>query len=74
LLNDKELIHVKVLDSLLSLTKCHSIDDTKKLLHTNILNLILILLDYFDLSVNIATKIKVYSFQVIDKYFLFICK
>ncbi|CAG8664677.1 1453_t:CDS:2, partial [Paraglomus brasilianum] len=40
-------------------------DDTKKSLHTDILNLIAILLDHLDLSVEVATRIKVFSFQVI---------
>ncbi|CAI2166289.1 20677_t:CDS:2 [Funneliformis geosporum] len=41
-------------------------DDTKKSLHTDILNLISILLDHLDLSVEVATRIKVFSFQVIE--------
>ena len=55
-------------------SKRHCTDDTKKSLHTDILNLINILLDHLDLSVEVATRIKVFSFQVIGRYFLFVVK
>ena len=52
-------------------TKRHTTGDTKKSLHTDILNLISILLDHLELSVEVATRIK-FSFQVIGGHFLFI--
>ncbi|CAG8567173.1 11139_t:CDS:10, partial [Funneliformis mosseae] len=66
LLDDKEIIHVEVSGPPSSPSERHSTDDTKKSLHTDILNLISILLDQLDLSVEVATRIKVYSFQVIE--------
>lgn len=74
MLDDKEIVHVEVSGPPSSPTERHSTDDTKKSLHTDILNLVSILLDHLDLSVDVATRIKVYSFQVIGRYFLFICK
>ncbi|RIA85357.1 hypothetical protein C1645_830914 [Glomus cerebriforme] len=67
LLDDKEILHVEVSGPPSLPTKRHTRGDTKKSLHTDILNLISILLDHLDLSVEVATQIKVFSFQVIDK-------
>ncbi|EXX72098.1 hypothetical protein RirG_072540 [Rhizophagus irregularis DAOM 197198w] len=44
----------------------HAINDAKKSLHTDILNLIAILLDHLRVLVEDATKVKVFSLQVIE--------
>jgi hypothetical protein len=46
----------------------HAINDAKKSLHTDILNLIAILLDHLRVLVEDATKVKVFSLQVIGEY------
>ncbi|KAG9293178.1 hypothetical protein G9A89_010515 [Geosiphon pyriformis] len=64
LLDDKEVFHIEVSGPPSLSSKQHCMDDTKKFLHTDILNLITILLEHLDLSVEVATQIKVFSFQV----------
>ncbi|CAG8553887.1 12758_t:CDS:10 [Ambispora leptoticha] len=65
LLDDKEVFHMEVSGPPSLSSKQHCTDDTKKSLRTDILNLIAILLEHINLSVEVATRIKVFSFQVI---------
>ncbi|CAG8639966.1 11684_t:CDS:2, partial [Diversispora eburnea] len=44
----------------------HAVGDTKKSLHTDILNLIVILLDHLQVPIKNASEVKVYSLQVIE--------
>nr|CAG8536530.1 15087_t:CDS:10 [Entrophospora candida] len=44
----------------------HTVDDTKKTLRTDILNLVAILRNHLNIDVNIAKQIKVFSTQVIE--------
>ncbi|CAG8686905.1 4738_t:CDS:2, partial [Dentiscutata heterogama] len=61
----KEIWHMEVAGSL-SLPKVdHVVGDTKKSLHSDILNLVSLLLDHLGVSIKIATKIKVFSIQAI---------
>ncbi|CAI2187009.1 15226_t:CDS:2 [Funneliformis geosporum] len=48
-------------------TTRHTVGDTKKSIHTDILNLVGVLNNYLDLDVKIAKEIKVFSTQVIDR-------
>ncbi|PKY58806.1 hypothetical protein RhiirA4_481027 [Rhizophagus irregularis] len=52
--------------SSLSSQYSHAVNDTTKSIHTDILNLIAILLDYLRVPIEIATKIKVFSLHVIE--------
>ncbi|CAB4426900.1 unnamed protein product [Rhizophagus irregularis] len=66
--DDKEIFHVEVSGppSSLSSQYSHAVNDTTKSIHTDILNLIAILLDYLRVPIEIATKIKVFSLHVIE--------
>ncbi|CAJ0847358.1 12671_t:CDS:10 [Entrophospora sp. SA101] len=70
LFDDKEIFHVEVSGLPLPPPHDHAVNDTKKSLHTDILNLIAILLDHLQIPVENATEIKVFSLQVIDGTFL----
>ncbi|CAG8672551.1 16257_t:CDS:2, partial [Dentiscutata heterogama] len=61
----KEIWHMEVSGPPSNPTTRHTVYDTKKTLHTDILNLVDILRNHLDLDVNIAKKIKVFSMQVI---------
>ncbi|KAF0519631.1 hypothetical protein F8M41_016555 [Gigaspora margarita] len=63
--DNKEIWHMEVLGPPSNPTTRHTVNDTKKTLHTDILNLVDILRNHLDLDVNIAKKIKVFSMQVI---------
>ncbi|CAG8787765.1 22604_t:CDS:2, partial [Dentiscutata erythropus] len=63
--DNKEIWHMEVSGPPSNPITRHTADDTKKTLHTDILNLINILRNHLDLDVNIAKKIKVFSMQVI---------
>ncbi|RHZ69109.1 hypothetical protein Glove_290g10 [Diversispora epigaea] len=45
----------------------HIVNDTRKTLCTNLLNLIMIMWNHLDCDVNIATKIKMFSTQAISE-------
>ncbi|KAG9296316.1 hypothetical protein G9A89_014908 [Geosiphon pyriformis] len=64
-LDDKEIWHMEVAGSLSLSSIQHAVKDTKKSLHTDILNLVAILLDHLDISVEAAMEIRVFSLQVI---------
>nr|CAG8632375.1 10750_t:CDS:10 [Entrophospora candida] len=66
----REIFHVEVSGPPLPPSHDHAVNDTKKSLHTDILNLIAILLDHLRIPVENATEIKVFSLQVIDGTFL----
>lgn len=68
LFDDKEIFHVEVSGPPSPSSDNHAINDAKKSLHTDILNLIAILLDHLRVPVENATKIKVFSLQVIGEY------
>ncbi|CAG8564775.1 16530_t:CDS:10 [Funneliformis caledonium] len=70
LFDDKEIFHVEVSGPPSPPSHDHAVNDTKKSLHTDILNLIAILLDHLRIPVENATEIKVFSLQVIDGTFL----
>ncbi|CAG8835572.1 29547_t:CDS:2, partial [Gigaspora margarita] len=57
----------KVAGSLSSTIIDHIIGDIKKSLHSDILNLVALLLEHLDVSVKVATNIKVFSLQVIGR-------
>ncbi|RHZ48204.1 hypothetical protein Glove_555g16 [Diversispora epigaea] len=63
--NDKEIWHMEISGPPSNPSTCHIVNDTKKTLQLDILNLIEILRNHLDLDVNIAKKIKVFSMQVI---------
>ncbi|GBB83610.1 hypothetical protein RclHR1_01030025 [Rhizophagus clarus] len=66
LFDDKEIFHAEVSGPPSPSSDDHAINDAKKSLHTDILNLIAILLDHLRVPVENATKIKVFSLQVIE--------
>ncbi|CAG8462030.1 7409_t:CDS:2 [Cetraspora pellucida] len=59
LFDDKEIWHMEVAGSPSSPIIDHVIGDTKKSLHSDILNLVALLLEHLDVPVKIATNIKV---------------
>ncbi|RHZ45500.1 hypothetical protein Glove_673g10 [Diversispora epigaea] len=63
--DDKEIWHMEVVGSPLSPKTGHAVGDTKKSLHSDILNLVSLLLDHLDVPVKTATNIKVFSLQAI---------
>ncbi|CAG8632934.1 1028_t:CDS:10, partial [Paraglomus brasilianum] len=66
--DDKEIFHIKASDlpSLSSSQHRHAVNDATKSIHTDILNLIAILLDHLRVPVENATEIKVFSLQAIE--------
>ncbi|CAI2196622.1 5483_t:CDS:2, partial [Funneliformis geosporum] len=66
--DDKEIFHAEVSGppSSSSSQHGHAVNDTTKSIHTDILNLIAILLDHLRAPVENATKIKVFSLQAIE--------
>ncbi|CAG8675234.1 1552_t:CDS:2, partial [Ambispora gerdemannii] len=63
--DDKEIWHMEVAGSPSSPTTDHAVGDTKKSLHSDILNLVALLLDHLDIPVKTAMNIKVFSLQAI---------
>jgi len=63
--DDKEIWHMEVAGPPSSPTTDHAVGDTKKSLHSDILNLVALLLDHLDISVKTAMNIKVFSLQAI---------
>ncbi|CAG8484257.1 11396_t:CDS:10 [Acaulospora morrowiae] len=61
----KEIFHMEVSGSPSNPTIRHTTGDTKKTLHTDILNLVDVLRDHLDLDMKLAKEVKVYSMQVI---------
>ncbi|CAG8502301.1 11293_t:CDS:10, partial [Acaulospora colombiana] len=61
----KEIFHMEVSGPPSNPTIRHTTGDTKKTLHTDILNLVDVLRDHLDLDVKLAKEVKVYSMQVI---------
>ncbi|CAG8693456.1 1091_t:CDS:2 [Funneliformis mosseae] len=61
----KEIFHMEVSGPPSNPTIRHTTGDTKKTLHTDILNLVDVLSDHLDLDVKLAKEVKVYSMQVI---------
>ncbi|CAG8789003.1 12166_t:CDS:2, partial [Cetraspora pellucida] len=59
LFDDKEIWHMEVAGSPSSPIIDHVIGDTKKSLHSDILNLVALLLEHLDVPVKVATNIKV---------------
>jgi hypothetical protein len=53
-------------------TTDHAVGDTKKSLHSDILNLVALLLDHLDISVKTAMNIKVFSLQAIGRCFFYL--
>ncbi|CAJ0823567.1 1062_t:CDS:2 [Entrophospora sp. SA101] len=66
LFDDKEIWHMEVAGPPSSPTTDHAVCDTKKSLHSDILNLVALLLDHLDIPVKAAMNIKVFSLQVIS--------
>ncbi|CAI2176342.1 8286_t:CDS:2 [Funneliformis geosporum] len=67
---DSEIVKVDIKGSSRLAKKtiiCHTVDDIKKILLTDILNLIAILRNHIDIDVNKAKQIKVFSMQVIAR-------
>jgi len=52
----------------------HIMNDAKKALRTDLLNLVAILRNHLDCDVNIATKIKVFCTQAVSEYILCVCQ
>ncbi|CAG8738835.1 19381_t:CDS:2, partial [Dentiscutata erythropus] len=65
LFDDKEIWHMEVTGPPSTTIMNHVIGDTKKSLHSDILNLVAILLEHLDVPVKVATNIKVFSLQAI---------
>ena len=59
--------HMEVAGGPCNATDTHTLGDTKKTLRMDVLNLIAILRNHFDCSVELATKIKVFCTRVISK-------
>ncbi|PKC00103.1 hypothetical protein RhiirA5_365928 [Rhizophagus irregularis] len=57
--------HMEVAGGPCNATDTHTLGDTKKTLRMDVLNLIAILRNHFDCSVELATKIKVFCTQVV---------
>ncbi|CAG8544870.1 25232_t:CDS:2 [Cetraspora pellucida] len=64
-LDDKDMWHMEVAGPPSVASKKHTINDTIKSLHTDLFNLVAILMEHLDCPVETATKIKVLSSQII---------
>ncbi|CAG8531550.1 8009_t:CDS:2 [Paraglomus occultum] len=64
--DDKEIWHLEVAGPPWNPTTRHTVDDSKKMLRTDIFNLVAILLDHLDSDIKLATKIKVFCVQAIS--------
>jgi hypothetical protein len=61
--NSLTIWHIEVASGLCNLTDLYILNNTKKTLQINVLNLIAILQNYFDCKIKLATKIKVFCLR-----------
>ncbi|RIA89291.1 hypothetical protein C1645_825056 [Glomus cerebriforme] len=66
LFDEKEMFHIEISGPPSTSSNDHAINDTRKSLHTDIFNLIAILLYHLQVPIENAIKIKVFNLQVIE--------